>query len=173
MGAGTTAVAALRSGRHYVGFETEEAYCSRAEERIAQEVERVAKEGSDATKPFRVDIPAVSPANDAHGGTEDLQARAVREGRMAKELARMVLEDCDFVDIRPDVKFRGLGIELTFVARDHLGDEWAFDVAGAFTASRAGLKRADTLWKALGKAAVLHERGGPPLVLLTTHAPTR
>ena len=173
MGAGTTAVAALRSGRHYVGFETEESYCRRAQERVAEEAERLAQEGSHATKAFRVDIPAVSPANDADGGTEDFQARAVREGKMAKELARILLEGCGFLDIRPDVKLRGLGIELNFVARDHVGDEWAFDVSGAFTSNRAGLKRTDTLWKALGKAAVLHERGGPPLVLLTTDAPTR
>lgn len=173
MGAGTTAVAALRSGRHYVGFETEDPYYRRAEERIAEEAERVAHEGSHAAKAFRVDIPAVSPANDTEEGTEDFQARAVREGRMAKELARIVLEGCDFRDIRPDVKFRSLGIELTFVARDRVGDEWAFDVSGAFTSNRSGLKRTDSLWKALGKAAVLHERGGPPLVLLTTDAPAK
>lgn len=50
----------------------------------------------------------------------------------------------------------------------------AFDVSGAFTSSRAGLRRTDTLWKALGKAAVRHEgRGDLPLVLLTTDAPAR
>lgn len=169
MGAGTTAVAALRSERHYVGFETDESYCRRAEERIAEEAERRTQEWSLATRPFRVDIPAVPSADDG----EDSQTLAVREGRTAKELARIVLEGCGFVDIRPDVKVPGLGIELNFVARDQLGGEWAFDVSGAFTSNRAGLKRADTLWKALGKAAVLHERGGLPLVLFTTDAPTR
>jgi len=45
------------------------------------------------------------------------------------------------------------------------------NVAGS---TRAGLKRTDTLWKALGKAAVLHEaRRGIPLVLLTTDALTK
>jgi hypothetical protein len=46
-------------------------------------------------------------------------------------------------------------------------------VTGGFTSHRAGLKRADTLWKALGKAAVLREVGNTPLVLLTTEAPAR
>jgi hypothetical protein len=33
------------------------------------------------------------------------------------------------------------------------------------------LTRTDTLWKALGKAAVLHEVSNTPLVLLTTDPP--
>ena len=50
---------------------------------------------------------------------------------------------------------------------------WFFDVTGSFTSHRAGLKRTDTLWKALGKAAVLREVSNTPLVLLTTDAPVR
>jgi hypothetical protein len=45
-------------------------------------------------------------------------------------------------------------------------------VSGAFTSTRAGLRRAETLWKALGKAAVLHaSHPDIPLVLITTDAP--
>jgi hypothetical protein len=112
----------------------------------------------------------VSSADD----DEDFQARAVRQGRQAKDLAGILLSTCGFVDIQADVKVAGLGIELNFVARDQVGDEWGFDVSGTFTSNRAGLRRTDTLWKALGKAAVLHEgRGDLPLVLLTTDAPAK
>ena len=46
--------------------------------------------------------------------------------------------------------------------------------SGAFTSNRPGLKRTDTLWKALGKAAVLTRRDPDlPLVLLTTDAPAQ
>ena len=38
MGSGTTAIAAIRSGRHYIGFETDAAYCRIAEERIRAEI---------------------------------------------------------------------------------------------------------------------------------------
>ena len=63
---------------------------------------------------------------------------------------------------------------LNFVATDQTGADWAFDVSGAFTTNRAGLRRADTLWKSLGKAGVLHESTlGLPLVLLTTDAPAK
>lgn len=68
---------------------------------------------------------------------------------------------------------------LSFVAADRTGADWAFDVSGTFTTNRSGLRRADTLWKSLGKAAVLNESRasdegvGMPLVLLTTDAPAK
>lgn len=170
MGSGTTAVAALRTERHYIGFDTDQSYVDRANERIAEEIARLRRRASLPTVPFRVQLPAVPSADES----EDFQARAVREGRQAKDLAGILLEGCGFVEIRPDVKIPGLGTEVNFLATDQAGHEWAFDVSGAFTSSRAGLKRTDTLWKALGKAAVLHEgRGDLPLVLLTTDAPAR
>lgn len=170
MGSGTTAVAALRTQREYIGFDTDQSYVDRANARIAGEVARLRRQESLATAPFRVQLPAVATADDE----DDFQARAVREGRQAKDLAGILLESCGFVDIRPDVKLSSLGIALSFLAVDQVGHEWAFDVSGAFTSGHAGLRRTDTLWKALGKAAVLHEdRGDLPLVLLTTDAPAR
>lgn len=170
MGSGSTAVVAVRTNRRYIGFETDRSYVDRSNERVAEEVERLRRHEALATTAFRVHLPAVSSADDG----EDFQARAVREGRQAKDLAGILLTSCGFVDIRTDVKVAGLGIVLNFVALDQVGDEWAFDVSGAFTSSRAGLRRTDTLWKALGKAAVFHEgRGDLPLVLLTTDAPAR
>lgn len=169
VGSGSTAIAALRTERHYIGFDTDRSYIDRANERLSVEGARLRTESSE-TVPFRVHLPAVSSGD----RSEDRLARAVREGRQAKDLAGSLLESCGFVEIRPDVKIPGLGIEVNFVAIDQAEHEWAFDVSGGFTSSRAGLRRTDTLWKALGKAAVLHEaRGGLPLVLLTTDAPAR
>ena len=170
MGSGSTAVAAVRTQRHYLGFETDQSYIDRSKVRIGEEIERLKRQDTLATAPFRVQLPAVASSDE----TEDFQARAVREGRQAKDLAGILLESCGFLEIRSDVKLTGLGVELNFVAKDHTGGEWAFDVSGAFTSSRAGLRRTDTLWKALGKAAVLHQSGGNySLVLLTTDAPAR
>jgi DNA modification methylase len=169
IGSGTTAVAAMRTQRHYIGFETDRSYIDCANDRIRKEADHLRQQESLATTPFRVQLPAVPSADDS----EDFQARAVREGRKARDLAGILLERCGFTQIRSDVKLSDLGIELNYLAVDQRGDEWAFDVAGAFTSSRAGLKRTDTLWKALGKAAVLHEGRGDPLVLLTTDAPAR
>ena len=168
MGSGSTSIAALRTGRHYVGFDTDPEYVGRAEARIALERERLGT--SAGTSAFRVQLPAVPTADEDEG----FQARAVREGRLAKDLARVVLEECGFEDIRSGVRPPGLGIELNFLATDRNGDDWAFDVSGAFTSNRSGLMRTDTLWKALGQAAVLHQADPTlPFVLLTTDAPRK
>lgn len=172
VGSGTTAVAAVRTGRHYIGYDTDKGYITAARTRVADEVARLVQEDARRRSPFRrVELPAIpAPADPA----EDFQARAVREGRKAKELALVVLQQCGFTHVRTDVRYPVLGVEVNFVARDATGADWAFDVSGGFTSTRAGLKRTDTLWKALGKAAVLHEtRRGIPLVLLTTDAPTK
>ena len=166
LGSGTTAVAALRAGRHYVGYDLDDSYVQLAERRVAEERQRLAGEDHGTIK---VSLPAIptAPSED-----KDLPARAVREGRAAKEIAKVVIEASGFSDIQEDQRQPG-GVEVSFTARDERGGLWFFDVSGSFTSHRAGLKRTDTLWKALGKAAVLREAGDTPLVLLTTGAPTR
>jgi site-specific DNA-methyltransferase (adenine-specific) len=167
MGSGTTAIAAVRTGRHYIGFDTDDAYTDRAEARIAEEVRRLAR----APRPAGVRLTAGATGDHA---TTDRLARAVREGRQARELAGILLEDCGFVDIRSDVRLAALGIDVSFLAADRTGGQWAFDLSGGFTTGPGGLRRAETLWKALGKAAVLHHgRPDLALVLLTTEAPAR
>jgi site-specific DNA-methyltransferase (adenine-specific) len=176
MGSGSTAVAAVRTGRRYVGFDTDDDYVASAEERVAEEIRLLAQgndAGSKGERGLRVELPVVASTEESPDPIE----RAVREGRQAREVAQLLLENSGFVDIRPEFKPRGLGIVLSFVATDRTGAPWAFDVSGAFTSNRAGLRRADTLWKSLGKASVLHEglgEGDPvPLVLLTTDAPAK
>lgn len=168
VGSGSTAVAAVRTDRHFVGYDLDAAYIGRAEQRVAEERGRLLREKTPAP-PTQVRLPA-RPAE----GPEDehFQARAVREGRAAKEIARLVLEEAGFFDLREDQRQPG-GVEVNFTALDRRGRRWFFDVTGSFTSHRSGLKRTDTLWKALGKALVLREVGAPPLVLLTTDRPER
>jgi site-specific DNA-methyltransferase (adenine-specific) len=171
-GSGSTAVAAVRCGRHYVGYDLDDTYVELAEARVRDERERITTHDLENSKTsFNVTIPAVpDPALDE----EDLQARAVREGRAAKDIARAVIELAGFTRIRENQRQSG-GVEVDFVAVDERGDPWFFDVSGSFTSHRSGLRRTDTLWKALGKAAVLHQSGSTtptPLVLLTTNRPT-
>ncbi|MXZ53804.1 MAG: site-specific DNA-methyltransferase [Acidimicrobiaceae bacterium] len=191
MGSGTTAVAAVRTGRHYVGFDTDDGYIELARQRIAEERER----GLQGTSPRRWESTSANgqsrlledlgedarrttsatpvSANGTSPSTEeDSQARSVLEGRKAQEKARRVLEECDFRQIRDKVSF-SCGVEVNFSAVDRQGQRWLFDVSGAFSVTqRPGLRRTDTLWKALGKAAVLHSRRDrDPLVLLTTDRP--
>jgi DNA modification methylase len=166
-GSGTAAVAAVRSGRYFAGYDLDEAYISLAETRVAQERRRLTEESRASAR--QVSLPArPAPADDS----EDFQARAVREGRAAKEIGRGVIEAAGFTDIQQDQRQRG-GVVVNFTGRDRKGELWFFDVSGSFTTHRAGLQRTDIFWKALGKAAVLREVSNTPLVLLTTDAPVR
>lgn len=168
MGSGTTAVAAIRTGRHFAGYDTDAEYVKRARLRVAAERKRIEDRLDSGEEMFPLQLPA-HKARRMEG--EDFQARAVREGRAAKDIAEAVLTGCGFGQIESDVKFAD-GVEVSFRAYDKTGGLWFFEVSGAFTSSRPGLRRTDTLWKALGKAAVLRQlRPDVPLVLLTTHAP--
>ena len=170
-GSGTTAVAAIRSGRHYAGYDLDESYVSLAESRVEQERRRSAGDASGAR--HRVALPAIPvPASEDEEHAEDGPSLAVGEGRAAKAIARSLIEAAGFRDIGTDQRQPG-GIEVSFTARDAKGRLWFFDVAGSFTSHRGGLRRTDALWKALGKAAVLHQAGRTPLVLLTADAPAR
>ncbi len=171
MGSGTTAVAAVRTRRHYIGYDTDENYVAVAKERAQAERDRIAAR-PPLERPRLVAIPENEP-DDEPGGS--FQARAVREGQKAEEIAKEVVRDCRFTDIEENKRFRS-GVEVNMTARDAAGRLWYFDVSGAFTSARAGLRRTDTVWKALGEAAVLRLELGdraPPLILLTTDLPPR
>jgi site-specific DNA-methyltransferase (adenine-specific) len=169
MGSGSTAVAAVRTGRHFIGFDTDADYVGRAEARIA--LERTAAEAGDAARSVRIEANEV---DSVEGGELDAFSHARREGRQVKDVARALLEACGFRDVKTDVKQPRLGVEVTFTAVDQLGGAWVFDVSGAFTNGYSGLRRADVLWKALAKASVLLVAGDErPVVLLTTDVPAR
>lgn len=155
MGSGTTAVAAVQTGRHYAGYEIDPVYRVRA-------VERVAAETAQESGP-RQPAPTTGPTS----ATE----AAVVEGRSIRDVAQAVLADAGFRDIRDGVRV-GPGVDVTFEAADASGRRWLFDLFGAFTASAPGLARADVLWRALGRAAAIdRDRQGRRLVLLTSHRP--
>ncbi len=168
LGSGTTAVAAVRTGRHFIGFETQRAYVDLARERVVAEIDALDRQRKAGTATVGTELPAAASG----AGVEDLLGRARREGRQAKDLAAMLLSACGFVEIRTDVKVADAPFSLSFDAQDQTGGQWAFDVSGGFTSTAAGLRRTETLWKTIGRAAVLHERRADlPLVLLTTDVP--
>ena len=169
MGSGTTAVAALRTERHYLGFETDVDYLAASVDRIDLEKQRIRTEVGLDGYLGRPVLPAIAGPSDPN---EPFQARGVREGRRARELAKWALEEAGFSIVAENKRIEA-GVEINFIAESNDGQEWLFDVSGAFTSTRAGLQRTDTLWKALGKATVVHHiRTGARYVLLTTDKPT-
>ena len=196
MGSGTTAVAAVRSERHYVGFDTDASYIDLAEQRIAAERQKPVEPSDSlrwsvaAPRPkarngqlsFSEELLGASRSQNGRSGeshrsaspeNKDFQARAGEEGRKAQEMALAVLDRCHFREIQVKV-VEDCGVEINFKALDQKGQPWCFDVSGAFSVTqRPGLRRTDTLWKALGKASVLHSKNPKTrLVLLTTDRPT-
>ncbi len=170
MGSGSTAVAAIRTERHYVGFDTDEDYVALAERRADQE--RAAIAAPDRPTGRRITVPAVRTGGEA--GDE------VSLGQKARELALQALVASGFVQIERNVAYGDLGVAVDFRARDATGALWLFDLAGAYSATRPGLRRPDVLLRTLGGASILHQARSRhpdrddlgPLVLLTTEAPT-
>jgi site-specific DNA-methyltransferase (adenine-specific) len=167
MGSGTTAVAALRTGRHFVGYDTDQGYVDRARERIVAVQEELAR-AEHAPAPVAVRLPA-GRAGDAPAPDDPGAAR--RAGRSARDVARAVLLAAGFTDVTEDVKVGG-GVDVSFGATSPAGHRVLFEVCGGFSASRPGLRRAEVLWRAIGKAAVVAGvEPGTPVVLLTTDLP--
>ena len=166
MGAGTTAIAAVCTGRRYVGFDTDASYLVIAERRIAEERQRLLERSDVLDLPMTVPpkakrnhqqslsieagyAPALqngsSPTADskAPAGTGDFQARAGQEGRKAQKIAEAILLQCGFRQIREEPRF-ACGVDVNLEARDQRCSIWRFDVSGAFSVTqRPGLRRTD------------------------------
>jgi DNA modification methylase len=167
MGAGSTAIAAFNTSRHFVGFDTEPTYIDLAMRRY----EDAKTSGLGARRGVvEVEIPPVGAEEEE--GDSGFQARSSRDGKKAQSYARERLEACGFTEVEENVKLRGLGVTVNFRAVAPTGREWFFDVSGAFSSSRPGLRRTDTLWKALGRASIIRQDSRDvPLVFLTTDRP--
>ncbi len=149
MGAGTTLVAAAGLGRRYVGYDLDEAYVQLARDRVAAAVA------------------------EGHGTRNEAEELARRTGATAHAVAGEALAEAGFTVTGREVRVRGTGVTVPFVATDAAGAPWYFDVAASFTTTPAGLQRTEAVWTSLGRAGVLAATGHRPVVLLTSHLPRR
>lgn len=101
------------------------------------------------------------------------QARGVRQGRQFDEQCRLVLEDLGFeVCDRPfTVPELGVEFDAEITARD--GRRLWCEFKGSWHGDRPGMRRTDTVKKALADALLAHvaSRAYPPVLILTTHLP--
>ncbi len=160
-GSGTTLVAAMRTGRVGVGYDLDPQYVALADRRLAEERarrERMVSVANSVAEQQELELQAevfteheLSPDE----RQEHFQARAVREGKKAQDIARLRLEEAGFL-VDEKAKVRHGGIQFNFVVTSANGEkQWYVDVSGAFTTSRPGLLRTDSLWKLLGRLHVL------------------
>jgi site-specific DNA-methyltransferase (adenine-specific) len=161
MGSGSTLVAAAQLNRRYVGYDLDPTYVDIARLRVRDEGKR---------EPAPVDVPSVPDPGELDF-EESFQARATREGKAAQNLAEELLRATGFDIVAKNQRVRGTGVTINFVAKDADDVEWYFDVSGAFTSTRGGLLRTDTVWKSLGRAHVLAAKGIKRIVFLTSHCP--
>lgn len=140
MGSGTSAVAAVRTGRRYLGYDTDEVYAKAAAERAAAEAERMLAQ------------PPVPAPDKAAAAAHDVLVAA-----------GFTVEDAKATKRR---RFTG-GLTVDWVAADDAGRPWVVLVAGTGTVARGGLRRSDVLFRTLGEATVLTTAGHRVLVLTT------
>jgi DNA modification methylase len=171
MGSGSTLVAAAKTGRRYAGYDLDPDYVSIAKLRVDAELTRI-QSGVAMGRRSR-GRNTISPPQAEVDIEDDFQACAGREGKTAQAIAERVLEDAGFAVMGRNARQRGLGLTVSFVANDGHGVPWYFDVSGAFTTTRSGLLRTDTVWKSLGRALVLAHRDKRPVVFLTSHLPRK
>ena len=173
LGSGSTVVAAERTGRVGVGFDLDPNYIELTRERVAAEQARrrhrpVESAGDEP-------LPLLQVPENIDERVEHFQARATKEGKKAQDLAKEVLIEAGFEIIAEKVKVKGTGLQLNFEVTDQAGEyRYYVDMSGAFTSSRPGLMRTDTLWKMLGRANVLKTTNPDTrLLVLTSHLPRK
>ena len=167
LGSGSTAVAAVRKARRYVGYDTDPTYVAIARQRVDEQQRAEEDRAGPHRRPARPTV-LTEPA-----GATDLRSRGSEEGKAAQALAVDIVAAAGFEIVERQRRIPGVGILVDVMARDADGGSWYFDVTGTFTANRNGLLRADTLWKALGRVSVLGACGIRPVVLLSTDLPSR
>jgi len=172
LGSGSTIVAAERTGRVGIGFDLDPAYIDLARERVA--AERARRRHRPVESAGDEPLPLTVP-DTVEERVEHFQARATKEGKKAQDLAKEALTDAGFQIIDEKVKVKGTGLQLNFLVTDSIGEfSYYVDMSGAFTSSRPGLMRTDTLWKMLGRAHVLKNyEGDNRLLVLTSHLPRK
>ena len=169
MGSGSTLVAAARLDRRFVGYDLDPTYVDIARLRVRDE-------GDTAPAPVEsaaTTSEATASEPDVDNDSADFQARASREGKAAQALAEDLLNTTGFTIVAKNQRVRGTGVVINFIATDAAEVEWYFDVSGAFTSTRGGLLRTDTVWKSLGRAQALARAGKSPIVFLTSHLPNK
>jgi DNA modification methylase len=144
MGVGSAAVAAVRTGRRYLGYDTDEGYAEVARRRAADELLRVLAGGGPA-----------EPAGDK-----------------AAAVTASLLRGAGFV-VDEGVRRKVGGVDVTLLATGRRGREWLVDVVGGFTVGRPGLRHGDVLERTLGRAVRLSGFGARPLLVMATDMPGR
>jgi site-specific DNA-methyltransferase (adenine-specific) len=167
VGSGSTLVAAARTGRIGVGFDTEPAYVELADRRLAEELERrAAADAADGCDRL-----------DPEDRQERFHVAAVDEARKLDDIAHRVLADAGFADVEAGPRPVAGVADLAFRVAAWGQRSWWVEAVGPFVANRPGLQRIDAAWRLLGRLHVVAASGGvdddgpDPVLVLTSNRP--
>ncbi len=143
LGSGSTVVAAARTGRIGVGYDTDPRYVELATNRLGDEIDRLA----------RLDAVPLTDLN-ADERQDVFTTAAVDQHRKAQDIAHGTLSAAGFTFLKRP-RSPAAKLDFDFFVTSPNGDSFWVDVAGAFTTSRPGLQRAEAVWALLGRLHVL------------------
>ena len=100
------------------------------------------------------------------------QSSSSLQGRQFADQCDLLLEGLGFA-LQGRLLIRDLGVEIDRVAASPRSRAVWFEYKGSVQGTRPGLRRTDTLKKAVANGALLRAiRGHPPYIVLTSHKPT-
>ena len=101
----------------------------------------------------------------------DFQSLAGRQGRQFSDQCDLVLESEGFV-LEGRLRLHEIGVEIDCAARSRTGRLVWFEYKGSFRGSTPGMRRTDTVKKAIANGALLAAMSDhPPYHVLTSHVP--
>lgn len=105
------------------------------------------------------------------------QQEASEQGQEFEKLCHLALRKSGWDVTNKHFKFEDVGIDVDIVANNAHGIAFTFSCAGSWNPNRPGLERTDTVKKKIADAYLqtLSEDACrfPPVVLMTTHVPTK
>lgn len=102
----------------------------------------------------------------------DFQTRSVVDGRRFEEAVEAVLRFAGWTIAERRAVVHGVEVDL-IAHHPQTRDAWLIECKGSRDGRRPGLKRTDTVKKAIASAALLRHRGeSRPFLLVTSHLPT-
>jgi len=192
-GSGTALVAAARSGRIGVGYDTDPTYVDLSQDRLDAELIRVNKRQTNAQSAEHqlsftgVVDRSVVPHDLSFGDAplsglslDDKQDRskvlALAEGKKVSDIVARTLDEAGFAAIDPKAKPmpRVISFDFAVTATGPSSKQWWVEVGGSFTTSHPGLQRSEMVWRLLGKLHVLQasaEEPPDPVLVITPGLP--
>ncbi len=99
------------------------------------------------------------------------QSSSSRQGAWFEATCRQILEAAGFAVAAVHQRIADAGVEVDLIGTNRHEISFFFTCKGSYRGRRPGVRRTDTLKKAIAEAYALHQQGWGPVVLLTSHLP--